>query len=386
MLMNSMRTGRKVNVRQKKVVINGRFLLQDITGVQRVEREVLVALDKIACEGLIEPPEVLIPRSGYLISMPDLEAITVKRVGILSGHLWEQLELPFFSKGSVLWSLGNTAPIMSMIFPKTTVLTMVHDLSYKYFPSAYSWKFRLLYSILIPQILRLSDVIVTVSNSEKESIIKHYPYLKAERKIYSAQNGGIPDNEAEKIVCASLPDFHGRDYGIYVGSLSKRKNAYGVIRSAISFLTSYPESKFIVIGGSSDVFDSIEVDIPEEIRARLEFWGQVNDPQAIYNAFKYAKFLLFPSFYEASPLPPVEAMTFGCPVISSDIPSLAERCGDAAIYCDPNSLDSISHAISLLMDSPQLWNDLSEKGRSQVSIYSWRRQTVSLLEYSGIDL
>ena len=365
--------------------MNGRFLLQNITGVQRVEREILVALDRLALEGVIDLPEVVLPEKGEVISPPDLKVIQLKRIGRFSGHMWEQLELPKYCKSKTLWCLGNTAPLLSLLSRTTQVVTMIHDLSYKYFPSAYSWKFRALYSFLIPFEIAKSDAIVTVSNAERRAMSTHYPKLK-QANFHALQNGGIPDQSAIEFADKTVPALYEREYGIYVGSLSKRKNAEGILKTAIKFLKAYPDMRFVVIGASSGVFDSFEIDIPVEVESRLEMRGQVNDPQQIYEAFKYARFLLFPSFYEASPMPPVEAMTFGCPVISSQIPSLQERCGEAALYCDPNNADTIYSAVEKLMSTEQLWTELSKAGRAKAAEYSWRSQTELLLKLSGYEL
>nr|WP_268820432.1 glycosyltransferase [Paraglaciecola sp. G1-23] len=200
-----------------------------------------------------------------------------------------------------------------------------------------------------------------------------------------AQNGGIPDDAAHKAQKEQLPSLIDRKYGIYVGSLSKRKNAEGVLKAAIEFLKTYPDMNFVVIGASSGVFDSFDIEIPNEIKPRLEMRGQINDPQKIYDAFSHARFLLFPSFYEASPLPPIEAMTFGCPVIVSNIPSLTERCADAALYCDPHDFASINNSIDTLMNSNELWDKLSTAGRKKAAEYSWCRQTETLLKLSKFD-
>nr|WP_252732188.1 glycosyltransferase [Paraglaciecola arctica] len=197
-----------------------------------------------------------------------------------------------------------------------------------------------------------------------------------------AQNGGIPDDSAQQAQKETLPELSDRNYGIYVGSLSKRKNAEGVLKAAIQFLETYPDMHFVVIGASSGVFDSFNIEIPDKIKPRLEMCGQVNEPQKIYDAFAHARFLLFPSFYEASPLPPIEAMTFGCPVIVSNIPSLTERCTDAALYCDPHDMASINKAVNTLMESNELWQKLADAGRKKAAEYSWLRQTETLLRLS----
>lgn len=362
------------------ILINGRFLLQNITGVQRVAREVLGQLDTLAAEGKIEAPQVVLPAAGDLISPPVLQACSVRRKGRFTGHVWEQFNLPRIAKGHTLLCLGNTAPVASLLAPNTRVVTMVHDLSYRYHPDAYSWKFRTFYSAIMPQVLRRSDGIATVSQSEKDAISHHYPHLGGAAHFHAAANGGLPDDMARMVSDAVLPGRDARGYGLYLGSLSKRKNVEGVLRSAIRFLTEYPAMRFVIIGAGSSVFDGFDMAIPDDVKARIELRGQVDDPKEIHATLASARFLLFPSFYESSGLPPIEAMSFGCPVIASDIPSLKERCGDAAVYCDPHAPDSISNAIERLMTEADFWAAKSAAGRERAKLFSWRSQAETVLK------
>ncbi len=359
--------------------INGRFLTQDVTGVQRVAREVLGQIDQLMAAQNGAPVRVLVPENANLIDPPALRHCEIIRTGRFSGHLWEQIELPAACRKHTLLCLGNTAPLRSLLSPSTRVITMVHDLSYRYFPQAYSWKFRVFYSVLMPIILRKSDRIVTVSNAEKHAISKEYPFLADSSHFHVAANGGLPDQVVDQLHAEQLPGFEQRGYGIYVGSLSRRKNAHGVVAAAIRFLNAHPDMRFVVIGAGSEVFDDLNLSIPAAVKDRIEFWGQVNDPQRIYDALSQARFLLFPSFYEASPLPPIEAMSFGTPVICSDIPSLRERCGPAALYCDPQNIDDILAAMDALTVDRDLWTDLSRASRKRVRQFTWRAQAETLL-------
>lgn len=363
-----------------RFTLNGRFLVQNVTGVQRVAREALMQFDRLAAAGEIPAPRLLLPAKGEIIAPPDLKAIKPERVGRLPSHAWEQLELPFYAGSEPLLCLGNTAPALSLLWPGRRVVTMVHDLSYKYFPTAYSWKFRAFYHALMPLVLRRSDHVVTVSKAEEVSIRQHYPFLAENPRLSFLQNGGIPDDRADQARQAPAPGAEAREYGLYLGSLTKRKNAQGILQGAVDFLRSYPEMRFVVIGATGASFEEFEIDVPGDVTDRLEFWGQINDAERIYAACAGARFLLFPSFYEASPLPPIEAMSFGCPVISSRIPSLTERCGDAAVYCDPDDPASILQAIRQVMDDPARWHSASEASRAWTARYSWEGQARGLID------
>jgi glycosyltransferase involved in cell wall biosynthesis len=86
--------------------------------------------------------------------------------------------------------------------------------------------------------------------------------------------------------------------------------------------------------------------------------------------YKGAFCFVFPSLYEGFGLPPLEAMSFGCPVITSNVSSLPEVCGDAAIYIDPYNSDDIRQAIEKLINAPQTRQKLIEAGKERVKLFS----------------
>lgn len=359
--------------------INGRFILQSVTGVQRVARELLSVFDDMAVAGRIAPPRLLMPAKGDMSAPLDLKAIRVERGGRLSGHAWEQIDLPRMAGPEPLLCLGNTAPLPRLLASRKPVVTMVHDLSYKYFPAAYDWKFRALYGALIPVILRNAEAVVTVSEAERRAIEAAYPALAGDPRLSFLQNGGLSDTVAQRVAAEPVAALESRGYGLYVGSLTRRKNAEGLLRAAIAFLEAYPQMRFVVIGASGASFEGVDVSVPAHLAERLEFRGQINDAATIHEAYRGARFLLFPSFYEASPLPPIEAMSFGCPALVSRIPSLTERCGEAAIYFAPEDQAQIAAAIRGVMDDPARWRDYSERARAQAARYSWRAQAEGLI-------
>ena len=119
--------------------------------------------------------------------------------------------------------------------------------------------------------------------------------------------------------------------------------------------------------------------MPEALRGLIEFRGYVDD-EALPGIYRGAACLLYPSLYEASGLPPSEAMHFGCPVVASDIAVLRERCGDAALYCDPGEPASLVAAVARLLDDPALRARLVECGRERAAQLSWRNQAIRVID------
>ncbi|WP_440980289.1 glycosyltransferase family 4 protein (plasmid) [Sphingomonas pseudosanguinis] len=352
------------------IIINGRFLTQGITGVQRYARELLPAFDAL----LDSRPELRVRLLTPPIdhdSVPALRNIRHESVGRRQGHAWEQLDLPRHVGRAVLFCPGNTAPVASLLGRGRVVVT-VHDLSYRYFPEAYSRGFRLLYNRLIPLILRRADRVVTVSQSERRAILEHYPF--ADERLIAIQNGGLPTGIDEQ-----TPDPAADPTVLYVGSLSKRKNFPGMLAAAIR-LARTRGTRFVFIGGVPQGLTETLSSVPDDLRDHIRFAGQVNDWDQLLAAYRSAHCFLFPSFYEASPLPPIEAMGCGCPVIAGDIPSLRERCDDAARYCDPADIDGIVAAVEAVLDDPAHASALRAAGYAQARRYSWHHCAQATLD------
>lgn len=365
----------------KNIYINARFLTQAITGVQRVAHELVKALDILIEKGEIDTSryriELLAPKSGKIHDL-QLKNISVHRVGNLSGHAWEQFELPFYSRSGLLVCPGNTAPIFSLISGQKTIVT-VHDLSYLYFPEAYSFAFRAFYSIVIPMVLKYSSRVITVSESERISILQYYKH--AEKRLKVVHNGGLPGEYLDKVDTIKAAEISDKPFVLYVGSLSRRKNLQGVIE-AIAILNRNDEIPAVIVGAGGKSFRNTRFGIPEDAESSIDFKGQINDIGDIVGLYKSAACFVFPSFYESSGLPPIEAMACGCPVVVSPIPALVERCGDAALYANPDDSTDIADKINKVIKDSALAEDLRNKGFERAKIFTWEicaRQTWEII-------
>jgi len=352
------------------ILINGRFLMQPVTGVQRVARELVAEMDRLVGAGETPLRLALACEPGADVSALGLRHIEVERRGGASGHLWEQLVLPRMVAGRHLLCLGNTAPLASALAGQR-VAVMIHDVSYLSLPQAYSRRYRWAHRALLPVLLRHADPIFTVSIAEGERLKR----LRrgGGRPIVAVQNGGWSDDRIER--------DHAGERGpavLYVGSLSRRKNLERVIAAA-QRLAREDGVRTVFVGASADILTPIRAGIAPDVAHMLEFAGQVPCLEALAGYYRRASCLLFPSLYEASPLPPVEAMSLGCPVVASAIPSMTERCGAAALYCDPLDIEDILAAVRRVLGEPELAEDLRARGYERAATYSWRDQARRIL-------
>ena len=340
--------------------INGRFLSQPLTGVQRYAHEILAALDTLLAEnpGLLGTfnMEVLMPPGT---KAPALKAISARAVGTLKGHAWEQLVLPAYARGGLI-SLCNTGPVT-----KSHQILCIHDLNTRLYPQSYSRAFRLLYRTLTPVLVRRVAQVATVSHYSASQMREHG--LVPARDIAVIPNGHehtrtwTPRHTTETLAAA------GRDTIVLLGSNAAHKNI-GLILGMADRLAG--EGLRIALVGSCDhkVFASQG---SRGLAKNVALLGRISD-EALAALLQDSLCLAFPSFVEGFGLPPLEAMSLGCPVVSSDRTSLPEVCGEAALYADPDDPDAWMSAFIRLAREEGLRDLMVEAGKAQSSTFSWR--------------
>lgn len=358
-----------------KIYINGRYLTQKITGVQRFSHEMLSAMDDLLGREEFVAADldviVLAPKKK-LKHNPSWKNIKIKKVGIFSGHLWEQLMLPIFAR-NLLFCPGNTVPIASLFFNKNSIV-VVHDLSFRYFPAAYSSIFKFCYTILMSIVFKYAKKILTVSNSERMKLIECYP--QSHEKISVIRPGGLPmDLLHGRPKIEKFPTFK---YILYVGSLSKRKNIQGLINATLNIVRK-DDLKVVFVGDNSGIFNDLDIKIPDTLRDKFIFLGRLSDKDLI-SWYRSAECFVFPSFYESFGSPIVEAMACGCPVIASNIPALREIGGEAVAYCNPNDPLTIELAIKEVIENRELRDNLIFLGHQKALTYTWHGCAKSIID------
>lgn len=373
-----------------RIYINGRFLQQPVTGVQRYARELLKAWDALLETGEIDPRsvkfQVLVPR-GQIVA-PNLRHISLRQIGRLRGHLWDQLELPFQARDGLLFSPGNVHPLLSTFLGPGVVT--VHDLAYRLNPGAYTTAFRFTYGILVPAALRNADAIITVSESEKHNIVARFPMVKD--RIHAVHHGAPGAKLVARVETNSHSSVDIGDYSsntperfvLWVGTLTKRKNPQGAI-DAIALVNKEMKLPLVMVGTSYRGFKNASLAVPHDRSELVRFADYVNAFAEVARFYCRAVCLLIPSYYEGFGLPALEAMAHGCPVVASGIPSLREVCGDAALYCDPNDPSDIARKLRMMAQDSELRGRLRRLGLARAREFSWEkcaRQTLAIL--SGV--
>jgi len=345
-----------------EVIINGRFLAQPLTGVQRYAIELVTALDKMISLGEIDKSKFSLslaaPRGAELNL--ELENIDFECTGTFQGHLWEQLDLPRYCRSRTLFNLCNTAPV----FFRNQIVT-IHDAAVAAMPESFSYSFKTWYKYMIRKLGLNARRIITDTKFSKMELERFLAVPKEKiAVIYLGREHCLKNNEERN---SPIKLSNNKPYVLAVGSLNRRKNFKALIE-AITIL-GQTDYDFIIAGGVNPrIFVNVELELPDSVH----YLGHVSDNELIA-LYKKADAFVFPSLYEGFGLPPLEAMTLGCPVIVSDIPPHREVCEDAAVYCDPHSPTDIAGKIKSVMDNHKLRTDLKSKSLIQAEKFSWAK-------------
>ncbi|MFM2416734.1 MAG: hypothetical protein RL385_1457, partial [Pseudomonadota bacterium] len=274
-----------------RIYINGRFLSQRLTGVQRYAREVLEALDHLLAE---EPPsgehwEVLAP---YDAKLPSLRAIKARLVGPFRGHAWEQLSLPLAARDGLLWSFGPTGPVLT----RRQVVTF-HDAAVYRVPEGFSRAFRGLYRLMMPALARQCRHIMTVSHFSRDELIRVLG-IPLDRITISGEGHEHVFSISSDAGVIEKHKLSDKPFVLAVSSLAPYKN-FSLVLRAVELLAA-DQFEVVVAGGSnSHIFSRGE---KSEADRGTKFVGYVSDEE-LRALYERASLFIFPSRYEGFGLP-----------------------------------------------------------------------------------
>jgi glycosyltransferase involved in cell wall biosynthesis len=350
-----------------KLCINGKFFCQRITGTQRYARELLHQFDRLlATEDYRRLAiEVLVPKfmPSSAPSMPGYANLRVRAVGRMSGTRWEQLELPYYCRGQVLLTLSGGAPVLH---PHNIVA--LHDAAVAAAPAGYSIPYRLWHKNICRHMARTAEHIFTNSNFSKSEIVKWYG---ADSKKISV----IPLGSDHTLHSTADPSALQRfglsgKYVLAVSSHNPNKNFQRIVQ-AFGHLDH--SMQLVIAGGQDSRIYRNGLQLPAGVRVL----GYVSDAE-LKALYENAACFVFASLYEGFGLPPLEAMSSGCPVVVSRAGSLPEIFNGQAFFCDPYRPEDIAAAIQRAVEFPPAADQL----KAFAGKFSWEkcaRQTLEIL-------
>ena len=264
---------------------------------------------------------------------------------------------------------GYTA--LNTLVPSVMV---THDIAHIYFPEQIYFTARKYYQYLIPRFLDKAAKVITVSEFVKEDILRHYSDVSASKieVIYNGCREGFrPIKEADqKEVRKKYAE--GQPYFFYVGAVQPRKNIHRLIEAFDIFKQITGVSfKLLIAGRFAWQTGPVKTAYTKAVHQKdIVFLGYVPDedlPLLMGAAFA----LTYISLFEGFGLPLVEAMQCNIPIITSEISSMPEVAGNAALLVDPASTDTVVQAMQQLYEDENLYRQLVEAGELQRRKFSW---------------
>ncbi|MCO5964850.1 glycosyltransferase family 4 protein [Sinorhizobium meliloti] len=353
---------------ERSWTINGRFLAQPLTGVQRYAIEIVRALDEL----LVEQPllasklkiELLVPREARV---PSLQTISSRVVTPMHGHLWEQTALAAHVRDGLL-SFCNTGPLSVR-----KQILCIHDVNTRTYPQSYSLPFRLLYRTLLPALGRRVAAVATVSRYSAGELVRHR--ICGAGKIIVIPNGHEHAASWKPMHSQRTRTVAGRDTIIVIGSAIPHKNT-GLIIGMAERLAAV--GLRIAVVGMSDarVFKTAD---QKASASNVTWLGRLSDEE-MAALLKDCLCLAFPSFIEGFGLPPLEAMAIGCPLVASNRASLPEICGEAALYASPDDAEAWFDCFMRVRNMPDVRDAMIGRGRVRASNFQWKVSAGRYLE------
>lgn len=293
--------------------------------------------------------------------------------------LWSQSLLPYWASRDavdVFW--GTTHRIPSLLPARVARVVTIHDLVWRHASETMRPLSRVMEQWLMPQAVRMADRVIADSASTKADLESEFPQVRGRVRVVH-------------LGPTTMPQPHGREslqalginspYLLFVGTLEPRKN----LKRLLEAFGRIPESlkdryQLVIVGGKGWG----NVDLPLQVRRLgLEHLvcvtGFVTDEQ-LATLYRHAYLLAMPSLYEGFGLPLLEAMSFGVPVLTSNISSLPEVAGGAAILVDPLDVGSIVAGLTQALTNKTMHAALSANAKERAELFSWDNAATEVRE------
>ncbi len=356
-----------------RIAVNTRFLLKGkLEGIgwytyevmkrmvhDHPEDEFFFLFDRPFDEKFIFGPNV----QGIVVSPPARHPVL--------WYWWFEISVPRVLKkikADVFFSPDGYCSLKSRV---PTLMTM-HDLAYLHYPGQVDSLTQRYYRHFVPKFLNRAEKVATVSDYVKNDIAQNLQIPSD--KIFMAYNGAREEfqpveEEIKQTVRTQYSD--GKEYFLYYGALHPRKNILNLIRAFEKFKSNNSSTtKLILIGRMAWQTSEIEHRIKNSpVAADLKHIHYLDSSLPLLVAS--AKAVVYVSLFEGFGLPVLEAMKCGVPVITSNVTSMPEVAGDAAICVDPTDISEIEKAMEKVETDQNKASQLVQKGLNRSTFFSW---------------
>ncbi len=364
---------------QLSIGINIRFIQTTISGIGKYVLELVKALAQKDAENKYYLYEYNHTKVIYPVEKENFSYVVPKfSTKVRSMRIFlEQFLFSWYIKKQELDVFHGPSFMLPVFKPKgTKCIITVHDLTFLRYPESFTFETKIYYKLFFKRSIDNADMIIADSEATKDDLMLYFHVPKNKIKVVYL---GV-DKAFTQIVDKSSVEEVQKKYTLpkkfflFTGLLSPRKNIEGALRAFNSLRADvYKDYHFVIVGGKGWLYESIFRFVQEHnLKERVHFTGYI-DAADLPVLYTLAEALVFPSFYEGFGLPILEAMACGCPVITSNVSSMPEVAGDAALLIDPKNTQEIADAMEKMVSGKKLRKQLVEKGYEQAKKFTWEK-------------
>lgn len=324
---------------KNKIWIDVSFNLKNVTGVGKYILTLFNALELNYSN--YKPIELKLPQNMKL--KPIFQIIWLNTIVYI---------LACCFKPDIIISPSYISPFIKR--KRTKYITVIHDLIFDY-KDYVTKRTNVMYSIATKQSIKTTDIIVAVSETTKNEIIKKYAISPEKIKVvYNSIDKNVFDNSPSDNILAKY-NIKSKEYILSVATLAKHKNIPSLVNAFINIANKHPNIKLVLVGKMGN-----EIKENLAIHPNIILTGYVKD-EDLPSLYKNALLYVFPSLCEGFGIPIIEAQYCNCPVLCSDIPVFREVAGESAEFFEPNT-SSLAIKMESLINNSQKFQELKNKG------------------------
>lgn len=256
---------------------------------------------------------------------------------------------------------------------KVKSLPVIHDLNFMHEPKWISKAPRYYYQYYFPKFAAKASRIATVSEFSKQDICTRFK-IPGDRVdvVYNGANENYAPVSAQVKEDTRREFSNNEEYFLFIGLVHPRKNLTRILKAFDVYKKKTSGREKLIVVGSTAYWttDTRQAFENSPYRSDIIFIGRL-EPDSLKRVLASCKAFVFSTLFEGFGIPILEAMYCDVPVITSNVTSMPEIGGDAALYVDPFSVDSIADAMIKIQSDNTLAEGLIQKGREQRTKFSW---------------
>lgn len=257
-------------------------------------------------------------------------------------------------------------------------LAVIHDINFEHYPQYLPYFYRNYYRYFFPKFAQKATRISTVSEFSKNDLVKTYK-VNAQKidVVYNGYNTNYKPLEMAEIELTRQKFSNNAPYFLFIGTLHPRKNITRLLLAFNKFKSLHNTNNFkLLIVGEKLWFNNKMKTTYENMAFKNDvvFLGRLN-PEVLAQVIASAYAITYVSVFEGFGIPILEGMASGVPVVTSNTSSMPEVGAQAALYCNPLSVESIYNALIEITQNKTLYYDLKIKGLERAAQFSWDNTT-----------